>query len=143
MIDDASAIQKEEGLFSFTLAPGVPTPSDDDTIEESPLPEEASENDPTKDHPEEDSNTPTAAKEEGQKSDSEKPSPPPDPIRWFGVLVPPALRSAQKSFVTAVEGPVIELFTLERDMRQHEIEIGRVRKQLKKCYSAYPNARIR
>lgn len=55
-----------------------------------------------------------------------------DPLRWFGVLVPPALRSAQASFVSAVEGPVIELSSLMKELRQQEIEIGRVRKQIKK-----------
>jgi hypothetical protein len=55
-----------------------------------------------------------------------------DPIRWFGILVPPALRSAQWSFVSAVEGSVPHLATVTRDLRNQEIEIGRVRKQLKK-----------
>ncbi|KAL5384103.1 hypothetical protein DPSP01_005576 [Paraphaeosphaeria sporulosa] len=61
-----------------------------------------------------------------------KKTPTNDPLRWFGVLVPPALRSAQASFVTAVEGPVTELSNLLRELRQQEIEIGRVRKQIKK-----------
>lgn len=55
-----------------------------------------------------------------------------DPIRWFGILVPPALRSTQSNFVSAVEGPVPNLATIMRDMRNQEIEIGRVRKQIKK-----------
>jgi hypothetical protein len=55
-----------------------------------------------------------------------------DPIRWFGILVPPALRSAQASFISAVEGPIPQLATIARDMRTQEIEIGRVRKQIKK-----------
>lgn len=55
-----------------------------------------------------------------------------DPIRWFGILVPPALRSAQQSFISVVEDPVPQLATISRDLRSQEIEIGRVRKQIKK-----------
>ncbi|KAF1958616.1 hypothetical protein CC80DRAFT_468188 [Byssothecium circinans] len=57
---------------------------------------------------------------------------PPDPIRWFGILVPQPLRSAQSSFVSAVEGPLPQLANLARDLRQQEIDIGRLRKQFKK-----------
>lgn len=55
-----------------------------------------------------------------------------DPIRWFGVLVPPALHSAKSSFVSAVEGPVAHLATLAMDLRKLEMDIGRLRKQIKK-----------
>lgn len=55
-----------------------------------------------------------------------------DPLRWFGILVPPALRSAQSNFVDAVEGSVPRLATVTRELRSQEIEIGRVRKQIKK-----------
>ncbi|KAH7079300.1 hypothetical protein BKA63DRAFT_563941 [Paraphoma chrysanthemicola] len=55
-----------------------------------------------------------------------------DPLRWFGILVPPALRSAQSTFTAAVEGPIPDLATIARDLRNQEIEIGRVRKQIKK-----------
>ncbi len=55
-----------------------------------------------------------------------------DPLRWFGILVPPALHTAQSTFINAVEGPIPQLATLARDLRGQEIEIGRVRKQIKK-----------
>lgn len=55
-----------------------------------------------------------------------------DPLRWFGILVPPALRTAQATFITAVEGPVARVATLAMDLRCQEVEIGRVRKQIKK-----------
>jgi hypothetical protein len=55
-----------------------------------------------------------------------------DPLRWFGILVPPALRSAQSSFVSVVEGPIPQLANVARELRSQEIEIGRVRKQIKK-----------
>lgn len=55
-----------------------------------------------------------------------------DPLRWFGILVPPTLRSAQSGFVSAVDGPIPQLATVVRDLRSQEIEIGRVKKQIKK-----------
>lgn len=55
-----------------------------------------------------------------------------DPIRWFGILVPPALRSAQASFVSSVGGPIPRLCTLATDLRRQEVDIGRLRKQIKK-----------
>jgi hypothetical protein len=55
-----------------------------------------------------------------------------DPLHWFGILVPPALRAAQSNFITAVEGSVPQLATVARDLRSQEIEIGRVKKQIKK-----------
>lgn len=55
-----------------------------------------------------------------------------DPIRWFGILVPGALRSAQASFVCAVEGPIPRLSTLAADLRKQEVEIARLRKQIRR-----------
>jgi hypothetical protein len=57
----------------------------------------------------------------------------PDPIRMFGILVPPALRSAQASFKEAVEGPVVGLATIAGELRALEREIGRVRKGIRKA----------
>jgi hypothetical protein len=69
-----------------------------------------------------------------QKSRKETPSTEKltDPLRWFGILVPPALRTAQSTFVGAVEGAIPQLATVVRDLRAQEIEIGRLRKQIKK-----------
>jgi hypothetical protein len=55
-----------------------------------------------------------------------------DPLRWFGILVQPALRAAQTSFTSAVEGPVIELATISKALKNQEIEIGKVRKAIRK-----------
>ncbi|KAG9202089.1 hypothetical protein G6514_004757 [Epicoccum nigrum] len=57
----------------------------------------------------------------------------PDPIRMFGILVPPALRSARTSFNEAVEGPVVDLATIAGELRALEREIGRVRKGIRKA----------
>jgi hypothetical protein len=63
---------------------------------------------------------------------ADDPNPPKDPLRMFGILVPQVLRDAQASFVAAVDGPIPRLAAVARDLRMQEIEIGRVRKQIKK-----------
>ncbi|KAL6712408.1 hypothetical protein ACN47E_000285 [Coniothyrium glycines] len=55
-----------------------------------------------------------------------------DPLRWFGILVPPALRTAQATFIAALQDPIAHLATVTRDLRSQETEIGRLRKQIKK-----------
>lgn len=61
-----------------------------------------------------------------------------DPLRWFGILVPPALRSAQTDFAIAVEGPIERIVNLTRQMHQLEHDISRARKSTKKIA---PNAK--
>ncbi|KAL5337584.1 hypothetical protein BJX70DRAFT_233288 [Aspergillus crustosus] len=53
-----------------------------------------------------------------------------DPIRWYGILVPPSLRNAQKSFTEAVEGSLPELASIVVEMRAAEKEISRLREEL-------------
>jgi vacuolar-type H+-ATPase subunit D/Vma8 len=55
-----------------------------------------------------------------------------DPLKWFGVLVPQPLRSAQASFTSAVETSIPDLLNVQQQLRHLEIEIGRTRKSLKK-----------
>ncbi|KNG45846.1 histone-fold containing protein [Stemphylium lycopersici] len=74
----------------------------------------------------------TSPEPEETKEKSKAIEKPTNPLKWFGILVPPALRTAQSTFVEAVEGPIPQLATIARDMRAQEIEIGRVRKQIKK-----------
>ena len=54
-----------------------------------------------------------------------------DPLRWFGILVPPALREAQIEFANGLEN-VLPLCNLNLEMEELEIEIRRVRKRLGK-----------
>lgn len=78
-------------------------------------------------------NEPAASPDLNEKDNSSKPSKKStDPLRWFGILVPPALRSAQQSFISVVEGPIPQIANIARELRSQEIEIGRVRKQIKK-----------
>ena len=58
---------------------------------------------------------------------------PRDPLNWFGIFVPPALKASQTSFRTAVIDDVAELTSLDREMREIEIEIRRTRKKLRKA----------
>jgi hypothetical protein len=79
----------------------------------------------------------TAAKE-SESEPNEKHAPddqstrPLDPIHWFGVLVPPSLRKAQKSFTDVVTVSVPNILNLSSQMRKLEMEIGRTRKTIKR-----------
>ncbi|PYH98758.1 hypothetical protein BO71DRAFT_22747 [Aspergillus ellipticus CBS 707.79] len=53
-----------------------------------------------------------------------------DPIHWYGILVPPYLRSAQKSFTEAVESRLPQLASAIAEMQIVEKEVTRVRKEL-------------
>lgn len=55
-----------------------------------------------------------------------------DPLRWFGILVPPALRAAQTDFAIAVDGPIPRIVNLTKQMHQLEHDIARLRKSIKK-----------
>jgi coiled-coil domain-containing protein 115 len=57
---------------------------------------------------------------------------PKDPITWFGVLLPTALRSAQASFSQVVDGGIPKVLNVSSQLRLLEIEIGRLRKSIKK-----------
>lgn len=55
-----------------------------------------------------------------------------DPLKWYGVLVPPALRSSQASFKSAVIEAMPALVNVNTEMKEVEIEIRRTRKKLGK-----------
>jgi hypothetical protein len=55
-----------------------------------------------------------------------------DPLRWFGILVPPALRSAQANFTSAVEGPIPLVINLTKELHGLEHEMSRLKKSTKK-----------
>lgn len=76
------------------------------------------------------------------KSREEKPNPKAkkpiskDPIRWFGLLTPLALRQTQASAIDTVERVIPRLVTVDAEMRQVEIEIRRARKRRAKAEAA-------
>jgi hypothetical protein len=54
-----------------------------------------------------------------------------DPIYWYGILVPPSLRTAQKSFTDAIQtqvpdlaGTIVEMRALEERITQVRINLG-------------------
>lgn len=53
-----------------------------------------------------------------------------DPIHWYGILVPPSLRTAQKSFTDAVQHQVPDLAGVIVEMRAVEERITQLRKEL-------------
>ncbi|KAI9927968.1 hypothetical protein ASPWEDRAFT_29358 [Aspergillus wentii DTO 134E9] len=78
----------------------------------SPEPSKADSTEPAK---------PKASKKKFQSS---------NPITWYGILVPPSLRSAQMSFTEAVEGQLPELASVVVEMQAVEKEVERVRSEL-------------
>lgn len=60
---------------------------------------------------------------------------PHDPIRWFGILVPPPLRAAQKSFSASVQdgGGVVQAANAARELRDTEAQLRKLRKLIKKA----------
>lgn len=50
-----------------------------------------------------------------------------DPIRWYGILVPPSLRSAQSSFIDSVENHVPGLIEIQSTLRRLEDDIRTAR----------------
>ena len=55
-----------------------------------------------------------------------------DPIKWFGLFVPPALRSSQTHFKAAVGDNIPALVNVDNEMKEVEIKIRRTRKRLGK-----------
>ncbi|RAL06433.1 uncharacterized protein BO80DRAFT_396319 [Aspergillus ibericus CBS 121593] len=53
-----------------------------------------------------------------------------NPIHWYGILVPPYLRSAQKSFTEAIESRLPQLASVIVEMRIVEKEVELVRSEL-------------
>jgi hypothetical protein len=70
--------------------------------------------------------TPDTAVETESSSSKQK-----DPLTWYGILAPPALRAAQSSFTTVVETSIPKILNDAARLRQMEIEIGRLRKSIR------------
>lgn len=56
-----------------------------------------------------------------------------DPLRWFGLLTPMALRQAQAQSLQAVEQLIPRLVSVDAEMAQVEIEVRRARKKRAKA----------
>lgn len=96
---------------------------------------------------------------EDEKMDQTEKPKPVNPLRWYGILVPPELRKAQSSFSMVVGhplnteestdvapgetvSPIVNAVNAARGLREAETELRKVRKALKKAEKArIPNAR--
>lgn len=132
--DDQDDITQSQIDFSTTSSlkkalekttPASPTREKEEKPSEADVPDTEPPSEPL------DSNSASDDKPKDEKPADET-NAPKDPIRMFGILVPQALRDAQASFATAVDGSIPRLATVARDLRIQEIEIGRVRKAIKK-----------
>ncbi|KAI9897119.1 hypothetical protein N3K66_008141 [Trichothecium roseum] len=56
-----------------------------------------------------------------------------DPIRWFGILTPQSLRTAQVASIESVEQVIPRLVAVNAEMRNLEIEVRRARKRRAKA----------
>jgi hypothetical protein len=70
---------------------------------------------------------PAPEKENAKSGGSAKSQAPKNPLRWFGVLVPPFLSTAQRSFTTAVQAPIPELASIITEMREVESKVTELR----------------
>lgn len=59
-----------------------------------------------------------------------------DPIKWFGMMTPPALKASQASFIRVVGDSIPNLINLVSEIKTMEISIGRLQKSLKKSASS-------
>ena len=55
-----------------------------------------------------------------------------DPLRWFGILVPPALRASQEAFTHAVVEVIPTIASVSEELRIVEDEIRSKRRELGK-----------
>ncbi|KAL8784543.1 MAG: hypothetical protein Q9213_003891 [Squamulea squamosa] len=76
----------------------------------------------------------TATDEDSRKPQTERSSisSVSDPLKWFGILVPPTLRASQASFRKVVIETIPVLANLSKEMKSMEIEIRRTRKKIRK-----------
>ena len=57
-----------------------------------------------------------------------------DPLRWFGLFVPPQLKSAQADFKLTINDDVPALINLEHGLRDLEEKVTMVRGQIKSLH---------
>jgi coiled-coil domain-containing protein 115 len=74
---------------------------------------------------------PTTTKPASPSSTKTKPTPSNrDPLNWYGILIPPPLRQAQASFISAVESSVPQLLNTSASMHDLETRITKLRIEL-------------
>ncbi|KAL4754770.1 hypothetical protein BDW72DRAFT_165262 [Aspergillus terricola var. indicus] len=133
-----------KGIFSIEFTSSNAEEEKPDTDESSGTGEKALEQEPLKnagnnnaaettatlENSSETSETKTEADADAKPGSSKRRPRTLDPIKWFGILVPPSLRSAQKSFIEAVEGGLPELAGIVVEMQATEKEISVLRRRM-------------
>lgn len=69
---------------------------------------------------------------EESKSKSEVPEKGLDPLKWFGYFVSPSLRTCQQCFTSAIDEPLILSANASRSLRDTEVEIRKLRKEIRR-----------
>jgi hypothetical protein len=111
-------------------------PSDKGATEKSPVFNEESDKKDQEDKPEEQgqNDKPDESKKEDKPEDKEKTlNKVRDPLHWYGILVPPSLRSSQKSFNFAIHSPVIDAANSAQALHRVDMDIRKLRKDIKKA----------
>lgn len=72
-------------------------------------------------------------KEKGEEAKKQRPK---DPLRWFGLLTPLALRQTQGCAIEAVEQVIPKLLSVNAAMQDVEIQVRRARKKRAKAEAA-------
>jgi len=67
------------------------------------------------------------------QDESAAPSAVTDPLRWFGILVPPQLRACQSANLGLITGRLVDAVNASRELRRLEAEIRRLRKDIRKA----------
>jgi hypothetical protein len=71
-----------------------------------------------------------------EEKDKERIQKPGDPLKWFGILTPMALRHAQSQSIRAVEQIIPKLVSVDAAMADVEIRVRRARKKRAKAEAA-------
>lgn len=123
--EDTSVLEQEKAPNSTTEA------KEADPVLQEPTPPPTPLHQSDSDHPEK--NSEQASEEKTEDQPSKRTSKSSDPVHWYGILVPPALRQSQKSFISIVEGPMLEASHSAQALRRGEVEIRKLRKDIKKA----------
>ncbi|KAI9788166.1 MAG: hypothetical protein M1833_003118 [Piccolia ochrophora] len=82
-------------------------------------------------------NHPSSSSEDGTRDgegpaetpdEEQKKSDPVDPLQWFGMIVPPALRATQSHFLEAVTDTIPKLVNTNQELKRVEAAIWKARK---------------
>lgn len=120
----------EEVVVQMPSPPATPDPEDDSIL---------SEKSTMNDDAEKESGDPNLNDDEVEGT-TQKPPLEATPLQWFGILVPRELRQAQTSFSSAVRDSVAPAVNAAKGLRETEVEIRKLRKDIRKAEKASKSA---